>query len=73
MYIKNMKINRQSTNIELTDDEVRAILACIHMSAREGMYEFTELDGINDDSTLISIMKKLGVGDSDIDYLLKGI
>ena len=73
MHIKNMKIDRRSTNIELTDDEVRAILACIHMSAREGMYEFTELDGINDDSTLTSIMKKLGVGDSDIDYLLKGI
>ena len=73
MYIKNMKLGRRTTNIELTGEEVRAILACIHMSAREGMYEFTELDSINDDITLTSIMKKLGVGDSDIDYLLKGI
>ena len=74
MFIKNIKLDRETTNVELTDDEIKAIVACVHMAAREGMYEFTELNGIsNTETILISAMKKLGIKDDDIDNLLKGI
>ena len=74
MYIKNMKLYRETKNVELTDNEIRAIVACIHMAAREGMYEFTELDGINNTEAVLTLtMKKFGVSDEDIANLLKGI
>lgn len=71
MYIKNMKLKKTSTG--LTENEIRAILACIHMASREGMYEFSEMDGINDDVELSSAMEKLGVEQEDIKNLLSGI
>lgn len=70
MYIKNIKLGNSDSN--LTEDEVRAIITCIHMSAREGMYEFTELDGIDSDIVLTSVMNKLGVDQDDIDTILSG-
>ena len=70
MYIKNMKLGESSSN--LTEDEIRAIVACIHMASREGMYEFTELDGIDSDAVLSSAMEKLGVEQEDIETILSG-
>lgn len=65
-----MKLGNSSSN--LTEDEIRAIVACIHMASREGMYEFTELDGVDSDTVLSSAMEKLGVDQEDIETILSG-
>lgn len=70
MYIKNIKLGNSDST--LTEDEARAVITCIHMSAREGMYEFSELDGIDSDIVLTSVMNKLGVEQDDIDTILSG-
>lgn len=70
LIYKNMKLEDPNSN--LTKNEVLAIIACIHMASREGMYEFSELDNVDSDTVLTSAMEKLGVGKEDIETILSG-
>ena len=54
----------------LTKEEIDLLICCIHSAVKEGLWETpTEIDNL--DETYISILKKLGVDNPDLDALAR--